>query len=457
MSTAVSLASTHWVSGWPQLAAEWHPTHNAGLEPNEVSHGSGRKVWWKCPRGADHEWRASPNNRTAGGTGCPFCAGRKVSVTNSLAALRPDLVKQWHPTRNGALVPEQIVAGSTRRVWWVCPAALDHAWRASPHDRWSVEGGCPYCHSYRVCRTNSLAAMRPRLAAEWHPTKNPGLTARDVVPGTGRRVWWRCAKNKDHEWRASVSNRTFRRSGCPFCAGKRASAEHCLAAAHPAIAREWHPTRNGALTPASMTPRTRRTAWWLCAAGHEWRMSIGTRTRRGSPCPVCSGKGSARPGASPVASDSRDAGPTRMARDLCEEHRRIEQTVVLLGAEPTVDDAALFRLAADITAHSEAEVSVFYPAAEKALSRTLAAQRALHARLRRVLSQTSGDRVFRGDRLRELRAVFAEHARFEEGVALPALETVMERRALDALWRRVKAARATILVRFGETSDGGVA
>jgi hypothetical protein len=66
------LASAYGVSGWPELVAEWHPKRNAGLEPSEVSYGSGRKVWWKCPRGPDHEWRASPNNRTAGRTGCPF-------------------------------------------------------------------------------------------------------------------------------------------------------------------------------------------------------------------------------------------------------------------------------------------------------------------------------------------------------------------------------------------------
>jgi hypothetical protein len=449
---AISFGSTQWVSGWPRLVAEWHPTRNAGLDPSEVTHGSGRKVWWKCPRGPDHEWSASPNNRTAGGTGCPFCAGRKVSVTNSLATMRPDLVRQWHPTHNGDLRPEHLVAGSTRRVWWTCPEALDHAWRSSPHARWSPEGGCPFCSGLRVCKTNSLAAMRPRLAAEWHPTKNKALTPRDVVPGSARRVWWRCARHEDHEWRASLSNRTLRRSGCPFCAGKRASARHCLAAAHPAIAREWHPTRNGALTPATVTPRTPRRVWWLCARGHEWRTSVITRTRRGSSCPTCSGKRVARAGGSPVAADARDASRTSTTRELHEEHRRIEQTLALLAGEPALDDATVLRLATDLTAHSEAEVSVLYPAAERALSRPLTPQRALQSRLLRLMSQVSGERALRGERLRELRVLFQEHARFEEGVALPALETVMSPRSLDALWRKVKAARTAVLVRFNKAN-----
>jgi putative zinc ribbon protein len=277
---------------------------NAGLEPHEVSHGSGRKVWWKCPRGPDHEWRASPNNRTAGGTGCPFCAGRKVSVTNSLATLRPDLAKQWHPVHNGALAPDRLVAGSARAVWWKCPIASDHEWRASPHDRLTLMGGCPFCLDRRACSTNSLAATRPRIAAEWHPTKNRNRTPHDVVAGSKRRVWWRCRFHPEHEWRASVSNRVLRRSGCPFCSRRKASAEHCLEVAYPQIAREWHPTQNGGLTPASVTPYAKRTVWWLCERGHEWRTRVHTRTRRRSSCPVCSGHTRTRPAAGASAAPS---------------------------------------------------------------------------------------------------------------------------------------------------------
>ena len=56
-----------------------------------------------------------------------------------------------------------------------------------------------------VCRLlgypgDSLAARRPRLAAEWHPTKNGNLQPSDVTPGMGKRVWWRCSADPDHEW-----------------------------------------------------------------------------------------------------------------------------------------------------------------------------------------------------------------------------------------------------------------
>jgi hypothetical protein len=54
----------------PNLAKEWHPTKNKPLTPEQVSPGSGQKVWWKCDN--EHEWEAAVNSRVSG-SGCPEC------------------------------------------------------------------------------------------------------------------------------------------------------------------------------------------------------------------------------------------------------------------------------------------------------------------------------------------------------------------------------------------------
>jgi Probable Zinc-ribbon domain len=204
-----------WISRYPELVSQWHTVKNAELKPGDVSYGSGRKVWWKCSKGPDHEWQASPNNRTAG-RGCPFCAGRMPSVTNNLAHLHPALAAQWHPTKNGTTTPDQIVAGSARRAWWQCPQSRAHEWQAAPHDRIAGKGGCPFCLGLSVRPGASLEGRSPELAAEWHPSKNGRLTPREVTPTSTRVVWWRCARDAAHEWRASVFQRTSG-SGCPEC------------------------------------------------------------------------------------------------------------------------------------------------------------------------------------------------------------------------------------------------
>jgi hypothetical protein len=212
--------SRFWVSGYPELLAQWHPTKNGTLSPDRVSYGSSRRVWWTCPNGPDHEWRASPNARTSNGTGCPFCGNIAVSVTNSLGTIAPDLVGEWDARKEQT--PDEVVAFSSRPVWWSCPVGVDHKWRASPNQRLSRRTGCPYCSGRRVSVTNSLATLEPKLAAEWHPTRNGKSSPRTIVAGSHRRVWWRCLHG--HNWISSVANRTVNGSRCPMCVRSRAPA-----------------------------------------------------------------------------------------------------------------------------------------------------------------------------------------------------------------------------------------
>src|SRR5262249_9762888 len=155
--------------------AEWHPTKNGEVLPDQVSYGSAKRIWWKCPKGPDHEWRTRVCSRTSRGDGCPFCRGFRVSVTNSVERLLPDVAREWHPTRNRKLTPSDVVAGSKRRVWWKCRVAPDHIWRASLRSRMENAGGCPYCARIRASSETSLAAEYPQLAKQWHSHRNGSL------------------------------------------------------------------------------------------------------------------------------------------------------------------------------------------------------------------------------------------------------------------------------------------
>ena len=189
------------LADFPDVAAQWHPTKNGGLTPDQIVAGSNKKCWWQCPEGPDHEWEARVANRTSG-YGCPFCAGRRVSITNSIAALHPGIAAQWHPTKNGDLTPDQVVAGSSlTKYWWQCPEGPDHVWEANASNRRSGKG-CPFCHGLKVSVTNSLASLHPDIAAQRqvslqlrpHPSekkKNPvrrtgGIRLEQIIPESGR-------------------------------------------------------------------------------------------------------------------------------------------------------------------------------------------------------------------------------------------------------------------------------
>ena len=71
-----------YLSSYPELVKEWHPTKNGDLTPKDVTYGSDKKVWWKCHKQDDHEWQASISKRTISGRACPVCSGLKPSKSS---------------------------------------------------------------------------------------------------------------------------------------------------------------------------------------------------------------------------------------------------------------------------------------------------------------------------------------------------------------------------------------
>ena len=414
-SESNSFAALH-----PAILREWHPTKNGGLSPALLKPRSGKRIWWQCAEG--HEWQATLHNRI-GGTNCPYCSGRLVTAETSLSALAPQTAREWHPTKNGNLRPDEVALNYSKRVWWQCKKG--HEWQVSPNSR--VKGtGCPFCNSVATSRLElriytelkslfkdvrhrekikrreldvflpelnlgieidgaywhrdkdakdlqknhafatagvdvlrlregdsglisaddirfhtsekhlpiikrliavilrtkrdriksvealekylkkrtfinsreynmlmellpspppgeSLRDKNPELSNQWHPTRNGAMTPSDFTSGSGEIVWWLCGHG--HEWKAQISSRN-KDTGCPYCAGQRVSSDNCLQERNPRLAAEWHPTKNGKLTPADVTLGTARKVWWVCSAGHEWTAANNDRNR-GNGCPTC--------------------------------------------------------------------------------------------------------------------------------------------------------------------------
>ena len=279
---------------YPEISRIWHPTKNGETTPSDIVAGSAKKRWWKCPNGSDHEWEVGPaflirSFNEFARFGCPFCYGKKTSVTNRLDLNYPEIAEQWHPTLNGELLPEQVVAYSGKKVWWKCPNGPDHEWRVPVSARTSAGRKCPFCANQRVCSTNSLRARFPEICSEWHPSLNGDLTPDDVLAYTGKRVWWKCDKGPDHEWKQTPSVRLSMGTGCPYCANLAVSVTNALSVQFPELVRQWHPSLNGELLPGQVVSGSGKRVWWKCSVAddHEWRTSIHKRTNGGQGCPCC--------------------------------------------------------------------------------------------------------------------------------------------------------------------------
>ena len=203
----------------------------------------------------------------------------------------PNLVKEWHPTKNGELTPKDFIHGSHEKAWWLCPNK-GHSYYSSVKHRTNIKHptGCPYCSSNKVDNSNSLFSLFPLIAKEWHPTKNGNLTPDKVSFGSGEKVWWLCKKG--HNYDSFVYSRTSEKKiGCPYCSGHKATKKNNLSETHPEIAKEWHPNKNRDLKPNKVSYGSGKKVWWLCPKkGHSYNQPIVKRTGRGDSCPYCSGQ-----------------------------------------------------------------------------------------------------------------------------------------------------------------------
>ena len=273
-------------SVYPEIAEQWHPEKNGSLTPDQVLPGSHKSVWWRCSQG--HEWKTMVKTRSEG-TGCPVCANRSVVPgVNDLTTTAPLLAMQWHPTKNGRLKPSEVLAGSSRKVWWRCRHG--HEWQAEIRSR-AAGKDCPVCSGRIVVPgQNDLESYSPEIAAQWHPERNGVLLPSQVAIHSNRQVWWRCKLG--HEWKSTVASRTFSRTACPYCAGRKVlPGFNDLKTLEPKVAAQWHPTLNEQLEPTMVTPGCRKKVWWKCTDGHEWKAVIYSRTgNQMCGCPVCAGR-----------------------------------------------------------------------------------------------------------------------------------------------------------------------
>jgi predicted nucleic acid-binding Zn-ribbon protein len=139
-------------------------------------------------------------------------------------------------------------------------------------------------------RARSLVTENPLLAQEFDQAKN-GMGPEAVHPGSMSKSWWQC-RMCGHEWKSVVASRVAGR-GCPRCGVARRAAQRAVPLPgnsfedlHPDVAKEWHPTRNGTLTPSQVAAASNKVVWWQCPSGHEWQARVAFRREYGR-CREC--------------------------------------------------------------------------------------------------------------------------------------------------------------------------
>ena len=363
-------------TNFPNLASEWHPTKNGDLDPGSLSKKNGKKVWWMCQYG--HEWQATLKDRANDNTGCPICKARlstsfpEQAIYYYIKKLYPDAENRYKDVFDNKMELDIYIPSihlgiefdgaawhnseeahhREREKYILCQQNNIKLIRIKEHtnNEWKDVADVNYIIQKRRNRTelskiiqtllnsidpisnmwtrknplcfqsnidvdldrdendirefltiipNSLIKLKPDIANEWHPTKNGNLTPNMFGINSNDYAWWQC-KTCGHEWRTTIIHRAgIQNSGCPECSKKqrgktftktKITERGSLAENNPQLAKEWHPSKNGTLTPSDITSKSPKKIWWFCkTCGHEWEATPNNRSK-GSGCPCCSGR-----------------------------------------------------------------------------------------------------------------------------------------------------------------------
>lgn len=338
------LCTTH-----PEIIKQWNYKKNGNIKPENYMGGSHKKVWWMCEKG--HEWCAEIKSRTSG-VGCPYCADKKVLYGfNDLETKFPEIAKEWHPTKNGDLLPSQVTYGSGKKVWWKCKN--DHERLATVCNR-AKGRGCPVCfqrrrtsfpeqaifyyikqsfpdaiNGYKEIFNNSMELdifipqinigieydgkvfhykdnNRIRDAKKYNICKQKGIKLIRITDNLQTELIINCdykisIPKADNFYLNYAISTLLLKLGKPSnvdVAEKRLeilkylnSFDNSLQEKFPELTEEWDTEKNGFL-PTNIHPGSNEKVWWRCKiCNHSWMASVVERTSHDKTvCPICAKK-----------------------------------------------------------------------------------------------------------------------------------------------------------------------
>jgi hypothetical protein len=190
-----------------------------------------------------------------------------------------EFLKEWNYKKNQGVDPSCISCHSDKRFWWKCKHG--HEWLATPRKR-SKGRGCHYCSGWLTPLNKSLFYLRKDLMKLWNYGKNK-VSPKLISVFSGKKVWWKCSKN--HEWTAVVAS-VSTGIGCPVCSGRNATDADNIVIKRPDLMKEWDYNKNKGIDPYGFKQSSGRVVGWKCSKGHRWKASLHTRSA-GCGCPSC--------------------------------------------------------------------------------------------------------------------------------------------------------------------------
>lgn len=263
----------------PDLMDEWDFETNT-IDPAAVALRSNKIASWICPKG--HRYKKAIYKRVSG-EGCAVCShARRTSFPEQcfffyVKKFYPDAINSYKGIFENRMeldifIPSINTGIEYDGIYWHGKPALEREVK-----------------KYSVCKEKQIRLFRIKEGSF------------DGFSENADRTWYIPKKCDDQLLSFYITDflkhLTFfspdlpevnvARDRAEILEYKTLKLEESLKFLKPEIAEEWHPTKNGKLTPDLFTPGSSESVWWLCPkCGNEWHATIANRTA-GHGCDNC--------------------------------------------------------------------------------------------------------------------------------------------------------------------------
>lgn len=326
------------------LMEEWNWNKNKNFNPNLITNGSNKKVWWICSRG--HEWEATINSRTSG-RGCRECSKEKgTSFPEQAIYYYLNLYYECKNRYNykgyeiDIFIPQYKIGIEYDGMFY--HNSEKRRKRDEEKDTFLNQEGirlirikesnqercedniiyCKYDSSYlylttvikqlfemigiaanldinidrdrslilqnylSIIKEKSIIKMLPDLMEDWDYELNGKLNSEYITFKSNQKINWKC-KVCGYKWKAPVYSRAAG-NGCRACSGQiLVEGKNDLLSQNPMLARDWDYEENAPLLPQQITVSNNKRVSWICKdCGTKWKATVAHRNS-GRGCPKC--------------------------------------------------------------------------------------------------------------------------------------------------------------------------
>ena len=238
----------------PELIDWWDAEKNMGVNLEEITAGSNKKFYFKCPKCGKEEYRNMYRFLIKQDDGsykimvCQKCNPTKSSLRKGLVDVVPDIGKYWDYEQNEKK-PEEYAQNASEKVWTYCPICGTSVKRNVRFSWYKDNEGVGHVLHCRTCgkrsKDNALTELCPDIINYWDNEKNEHTPDYYTI-SSSKRIYMKCPECETELFRQVTDSVRKTQSGkyvvcsCTDCRKtKETRPENIISNCYPDIDKYW--------------------------------------------------------------------------------------------------------------------------------------------------------------------------------------------------------------------------